>query len=153
MILQEENIKQKRTKAQFLRDKVVVRIAMPSAGEYIAELLAENDIELPPMNWSAVSGNWLIATVDDEVMGCVMVLPAKPFGFVEFLVMKPSMSFKLRAIAARKLMVQAAATLAGFGCEALFCYVDESTGKFSDILTKHGHVKVASGSLYMARLI
>ena len=147
-----EAVQSKRTKAQVLRDKVKIRIATPSAGEYIAELLEENGIELPPMNWSAVSGNWLIATVGEEVMGCVMVLPAKPFGFVEFLVVKPSMSFKLRAIAIRKLCIQAWATLATFGAEALFCYVDESTKKFSDVLEKHGTRKVASGPLHMKRL-
>ena len=143
---------QPRTKAQILRDRVVIRIAIPSAGEYIAELLEENGIEMPPMNWSTVSGNWLLATVDEEVIGCVMVLPARPFGFIEFLIVNPSISFKLRAIAVRKLCIQAAATLAAFGCDAMFCYVDESTRKFSDILSKHGMVKITSGSLHMKRL-
>ena len=128
-------------------------MAANDAGHLIQGLLKANDIEIPYADWSRVFPHWLLATVEDEVIGCVMILPAKPFGFVEFLVVKPTTSFKLRAIAIRKLCFQAAGTLKIYGSSALFCTVLKNNRKFADILEKHGMVTVDQCDLKMKRLI
>ena len=142
----------KRTRAEIMRDKVKIRLARDETGPAIAAILKDNKIELPETDWSKVFPAWLIATVDDEVIGCIMVLPAKPFGFLEFLFVKPSVSFKLRAIAIRKLCMQGAATLTLFGCSYIFGSVEKTNSKFSDILKKNGMVKAAEADLMVKRL-
>lgn len=142
----------KRTRAQVFRDRVVIRLATNEAGVEIAKILEENKVKVAA-DWSACFPHWLIACDGDDVIGCVMVLPAKPFGFVEFLLVKPSASFKLRAIAIRKLCLQALATLKVYGSSAATCTVDESNKKFGDILTtKMGFVSATKGDLMVKRL-
>jgi hypothetical protein len=90
---------------------VEIRLAVNDAGPAIAAVLKANGIELEHADWSKVFPHWLIATVDDDVIGCCQVLPAKPVGYVEFLFVMPSAPFKVRAIAIRKLIIQSMATL------------------------------------------
>lgn len=141
-----------KTRAQVLRDKVVIRLALDEAGPKILEIIEANGVRLPYADFSKVFPHWLIATVDDEVIGCVMVLPAKPFGFVEFLLVKPWAPFKLRAIAIRKLCLQAAGTLQVYGSSYLWCTVNSNNKKFGDILKKHGMVKSIDGELMVKQL-
>lgn len=159
MTPQEQIVKPKRTRADVYNSRVQIRLALDECGPQIAAILAANKIEMPYADFGKIFPHWLIACDRDamrgsnaEIVGCVMILPAKPFGFVEFLLVKPSVSFKLRAIAVRKLCLQAAATLRVYGSSAVFCTVDDEHKKFADILEKNGMVKVISGNLMMKRL-
>lgn len=142
----------RKTRAQVLRDQVQIRLALDSAGPLIAEVLKANGIEFPGADWSKVFPNWLIATVDDEVIGCIQVMPAKPVGWLEFLFTKPSVSFKLRAIAIRKLCFQGAATLKMGGANFLCCSVEHVNKKFYNVLKKYDVIEAGSAALMVKRL-
>ena len=142
----------KRTRATVLKDRVKVRLALDEAGPLIAEVLKENDIEIPGADWSRVFPHWLIATVDDNVIGCVMVLPAKPIGFCEFLHVKPSAGFKFKALAVRKLIMAAIATIYHGGSSYVAGMVDGKNQKFYGVLTKMGFVVCAPGATMIKRL-
>lgn len=140
------------TRAQVYRDSVKIRLALDETGPKIAEILRENGVDPPGCDWSRVFPHWLIATVDLDVIGCVMVIPAKPFAFCEFLHVKKSVAFKLRAIAIRKLVQQAIATAHHFGASYVACTVHESNKRFSGVIEKLGVVKMPSVSVYAKRL-
>lgn len=140
----------KRTRASVVRDMVKICLAEPESGSLIAEVIEENKIDLPDVDWNLVSAHWLIAMVGPQSIGCVLVLPAKPFGFIEFLLVKPSFHFKLRAVALRKLSIQAIATLQMYGSDYLFGTSLEK--KFADVMKKNGMVKAAPGDLMVKRL-
>lgn len=142
----------KHNRAQVMRDRVRIRLATNEAGAEIEKLFAANDIDLPACDFSVIFPHWLIATIEDEVIGCIMILPAKPFGLVEFLLVKPTTSFKYRAIAVKKLAEQAAATLMIYGSSYLFCTVNADNRRFADILLRHGMVPVTDGQLMAKRL-
>lgn len=142
-----------RSRAQAIRDKVEIRLAVNEAGPLIAALLKENEIELPGADWSTVYPHWLIATVDDDVIGCCQLLLAKPIGYVEFLFVKPSAPFKLRAIALRKLGIQATNTLYHFGCQYMGGMLEAGNKKFSDVLEKMNYAEVMSGKVFLKRLV
>lgn len=135
-----------------LRDKVEIRLALDSAGPLIAELLKENDVELPDCDWSKVYPNWLIATVEEEVIGCCMVMVGRPIGFVEMFFVKPSAPFKFRAIAVRKLCIQAMNTLYHAGCQYVGGYLHMDNRKFGDVLQKMRFQHLAKAELYLKRL-
>lgn len=143
----------KRTRAAVYRDKVQIRLALDEAAPLILEIFEANGVSIPHADFSKVFPHWLIACDGDEVIGCVMVLPAKPFGFVEFLLVKPSVSFKLRAIAIRKLCSQAFATLKAYGSSVAIGAVDGSNKKFAEIMTKKlGMVSGGSAELMVRKL-
>ena len=125
-----------RTRAQAIRDKVAIRLATNSAGPAIAAVLKENGIDLPGVDWSEVNPYWLIATVDDDVVGCCQVLIAKPFGFLDFIFVRKSVNFKFRAIAVRKLLQQGIRTLEVAGCSYAGGFVSEKNHKMMDVVEK-----------------
>ena len=152
-ILQDANLTMpKRTRASVLRDKVVVRLALDGMGVEIASILKANGVELPGADWSRVFPHWLIATVDDEVIGCLMVLPAKPIAYCECLFVKPGVSFKLRAIAVRKLILQGISTAFYNGSSYVACNVDFGNEKFENVLEKLNVLRMSERTLFVKRL-
>lgn len=141
-----------RTKAQAIRDMVEIRLAVNEAGPAIAAVLKENGIELQGVKWDNVSPHWLIATVEDDVVGCCQVVVSKPVGYVEFLFVRPSLGFKVKAIAIRKLMIQSMAALRLAGCNYVGGFVSQKNGKFADVIKKINFAKAFSADLYVKRL-
>lgn len=142
-----------KSRVQILRDEVKIRVATgEGAGAMIAEILAENGIELPGVDWSVPFPNWLIATVDMEVIGCCQIAISKPIGYGEFLYVKKSVPFKLRAIAIRKLIIQAMATLHVAGCTYVGGFVSVENFKFNGVLERLGFVKAYTADLIMKRV-
>jgi hypothetical protein len=140
-----------KTRAQVLRDKVEIRLAVDEAGPLIAEVLRENGVAFEA-DWSKVFPHWLIATVDDEVIGCCQVLPAKPVGFVEFLFVKPSAPFKTRAIALRKLIVQSMLTIEAAGSQYVGAVVAQKNRKFADVIEKISFSKTYAADMLVRRI-
>src|SRR3990167_1985870 len=145
--METQAVHQKRTRAQVLRDSVQIRIAIDETGPIICELLRENGLVIPAADWTRVFPNWLIACVDDEVIGCIQVMPAKPVAWCQMLFVKPAASFKLRAIAVRKLLMAAVSTAHAYGASYLAGAVDTSNRKFGDILKKHNVVTLSTADL------
>lgn len=142
----------KPSRAQILRDRVEIRLAVNAAGPAIAAVLKENGIELPSADWSKVFPSWLIATVDDDVVGCCQVLVSKPVGYLEFLFVRPSAPFKIRAIAVRKLLIQGMATLTHADCQYVGGVVAQKNRKFAGVIKKLNFVKSFPADLYVKRL-
>lgn len=141
-----------KSRAQVTRDMVEIRLAVNEAGPAIAAVLKENGIELKDADWSKVFPHWLIATVGDDVVGCCQVIPSKPVGYVEFLFIRPSINFKLKAIAIRKLMVQSLSTLRLADCAYVGATVSQANRKFSDVIKKIDFVKAFPADLYVKRM-
>jgi hypothetical protein len=142
------NVETKRTRAQVLRDKVQIRLALDEAGADIGRILESNGIV--GLDWSKVFPHWLIATVDDEVIGCVQVCHARPIGYLNFLHVKKSAPFKLRAIAVRKLLLAGMASVRACGAEWVCGNVAET--KFMDVLKRLNFVQANETALMMKRL-
>lgn len=143
--LQKRFPKKRRTRADFYRDQVQVRLAMNEAGPMIADVLKANGIELPGADWSNVMPWWLIATKDDEVIGCVQAMPVKPIGYVNFLHVAPSASFKMRAIALRKLALAAISSMHYAGVHYVAGVIGPENKKFLNVLQKLGFAKLSDG--------
>jgi len=142
----------KRTRAAVLRDKVKIRLALDETGPLIAEILKENGIDLPGMDWSKVFPHWLIATVDDDVIGCLQVMPSKPIAYCEMLCVTEKVSFKLRAIAMLKLMQQGLATAYHGGASYVACNIDFGNDKFTNVIKKMNAQMMCGRFLFMKRL-
>lgn len=141
-----------RSRAQAIRDKVEIRLAVNEAGPAIAAVLKENGIVLEHADWSKVFPHWLIATVGDDVIGCCQVAVSKPVGYVEFMFVRKSAPFKFRAIAIRKLIIQSMATLHLAGCQYVGGVVATSNFKFANVLEKLNFVKTYNAEMHVKRL-
>lgn len=142
----------KRTRADFYRDQIQIRLAVDEAGPLIAELLKENGIEFPACDWARVFPSWLIATQKDDLIGCLQVMPVKPIGYVNFLHVKPSASFKMRAIAIRKLALAAISTMHYAGVHYVAGFVSPENKRFLNVLEKLKFAKLASGLIVIRQI-
>jgi len=147
-----QNNPKKRTRADFYRDQVQVRLAVDEAGPLIAALLKENGIEFPGCDWSHVFPAWFIATQKDDVIGCLQVMPVKPVGYVNFLHVKPSATFKMRAIAIRKLTLAAIATMHYAGGHYVAGFVNPENKRFLNVLEKLKFAKLSSGLIVIRHI-
>lgn len=137
-----------KTRAQTLRDKV--SLCLPVNGLGVAEVLLANGITLPGVDWSEIGPHWVIATTGDEVIGCVQVMPSKPIGYVNMLHVKPTVSFKLRAIALRKLALQAIASLDMAGCTYACGHLPNP--RYLDVAKRLNFIEGAPETLLVKRL-
>ena len=147
----DETIK-KHTRAEMYRDMVTVDIAKDSEGFDIAEILIANNSMVADHDWTKVYPHWLVAKVGEEIVGCVMLLPAKPFGFMEFLYVHPDVKTKIKAIALHKLCYQGAGTLQMFGSSSCCGMINAKNTIFQGIAKKHGMVKIADAEVFGKRL-
>ena len=141
-----------RTRAQALRDRVEIRLAVNDAGPQIEAVLKANGIEFEA-DWSQVFPHWLIACVDELVIGCCQVLHSKPVGYIEFLAIHPEVPFKLRAIAIRKLLYQGMNSIYAYGAQYVGGAVSTKNAKFRQVLTDLGFVKCSETELVIKRLV
>ena len=147
----------KRTRADAYRDRVQIRLALDSCGPAIAAVLKENGIDLPGMSWEKVWPHWLIAcdkdaTEGEEIIGCLQVMPSKPIAYCEMLCVTGKVSFKLRAIAIRKLIQQGIATGYHGGASYLAFNVDFGNDKFTTVIKKMNAQMMCGRFLFMKRL-
>lgn len=142
----------KKTRASILRESVKIRIAENSDGKEIEALFKMNNVIFPVANWETISPHWLVATVEKEIIGCLLVVTARPIGLLEFLLVKPTVKFKLRAIAMQKLAFAGAATLVQYGCSYLSCIVVAENKPFMDVLKKYNFMSATSATVMVKRL-
>lgn len=141
----------KRRRADVYRERVQVRLS-DGLGLEIAAVLKDNGVEFPAVDWSEISGHWLVAVDREEVVGCIMVVPAKPIGLLEFLFVKPGAHPKVKAIALQKLAMQGAATLIQYGSSFMSCTVDLRNKPFYNVLTKYGFMPAINTCVMVKRL-
>ena len=66
-----------------------VRQAKKADTPFIIDLLSANDLLIGGLDWSDIGIDWWVAVHQDEIVGCVQVLPGKPLGIVNFLAVDP----------------------------------------------------------------
>jgi len=141
-----------RTRAQIVRDMVEIRLAVNEAGQDIATVLTENGVDVSAVDWTQVFPHWLIACVDEHVIGCCQVAISKPFGYVEFMFVRPEVPAKLKAVALRKLIIQSMATLHAAGCQYVGGVVEKGNRKFSNVLENLNFRRTYTADVYVKRL-
>lgn len=151
-MMETQAVLHKRTRAEAMREKVRVELANNEDGESIALVLKENGIVLPDVKWDCVFPHWLVAVLEGEIVGCCQVLVSKPVGYVEFLFVRPSVGFKFRAIAMRKLIVGSIATLYHGGAQYVCGIVAKRNKKFADILDGLTFTPIGEAVIHVKRL-
>ncbi len=140
------------TKRARLREEIKIRIATDAMGPVIAEILQENGIEFAGADWGAVSPHWLIATLDDEVIACLQVLPSKPIGYLEYFYARPSLPMKTKIIAMQEIIDHGWKTLMVYGASFCVGSVERHNKNYRTILEKYNFVNVVDTCLMAKRL-
>lgn len=134
--------------------KVTVRPALPTEGALIKDLFTRC-VEAPCewMVFEDVYPHWLIGEVDGVPSGIVMVGFGRPFGWIECLMVLPTLS-EIQKAKVTTLMGDAAYdVLRLYGAQGAVCSVSDTTPNFQRIVQRRGFVPMGHGSVYLKRLI
>lgn len=131
-----------------------IAIAGAEHGPAIRRLIKVDQIEgLEHLDWSNLGGQWLVVLKGEgKVVGCIQVLPGKPIGRVDFMVLDDSLTQRERAEATSMLISQVSLLLRMAGVGAMISVVPDDPDGWPVVLERRGWVPVADGVMMIRRL-
>jgi hypothetical protein len=142
---------------------ITIRLATSADGPAIGALQESNGFAFEDFgfDWTDIGANWLVAEHEDDIIGAIQVLPAKPFGRLESFVVDPTIGKKMRAVVVRDLGFAGYATLQQAGCQASLstvyfrqgCSEDRSTEDWLKAASRRGLIVFDQGHIAIKRLV
>lgn len=130
-----------------------LQIAQPHHGAAIRRLVKADRLEgLEHLDWTNLGGQWLVVMKADAVVGCIQVLPGRPIGRVDFMVLDDSLSHRERAEATSMLIEQVTMLLRMAGVGAMISVVPDDPDGWPVVLERRGWVPIADGMMMIRRL-
>jgi N-acetylglutamate synthase-like GNAT family acetyltransferase len=127
-------------------------IASNAQGEAIGQLVRDAGFEVEDVEWSDIAPYWLVAVQDGEVVGCIQVAPAKPFGRLEMLAVSAELTDYLKSKAARMLLISGTSTLRAGGSQFATAMVAFKNKRMNRLLKKRGCTRMSQGNIMAWRL-
>lgn len=134
--------------------KVAIRPALPTEGALVQHLFSQ--CSETPCDWLVfedVYPHWLIGEVEGVPSGICMVGFGRPFGWIECLMVLPTLSTVQKARLTTLLGDAAYDLLRLYGAQGAVCTVSDETPNFQRIVTRRGFIPVGHGAIYLKRLI
>ncbi len=128
-----------------------IRLATNDDGGRIQELLTEGGFTVEGLDWSDIEPYWLVAE-EEQIIGCIQIILAKPVGWLEFLGLEPSLGKKRKARAMKALVSHGAALLKGFGAQLAMGTVPEDLESYLTVLRHRGAVVTSRAVIVAKRL-
>ncbi len=129
-----------------------VRVSTDADGEHIHELLQGMGFTIDGLDWSQTGGFFLVAEMDDRIVGSVQLIVGKPIGWIELLAYDQSLGHVARARTVKALVDNAVGGLGLFGASAVMGYIPFDLKSYKRVVKKRGGVIVNSGNLFAKRL-
>jgi hypothetical protein len=119
---------------------VSIRVAQNEHGLAIRDLLVANGImeALAHGRWDDIFPFWLLAMNGDEIVGCIQMVAAKPYGFLEFMAVKPGVSTGVRAVTVKKLLHAGCQQLRELGSDFAVGTVPTTLKSYKNVLKRNG---------------
>jgi hypothetical protein len=119
---------------------VKIRVAQNNQGMAVRELLIQNNIleGMADARWDAIFPYWLLAVNEDEIIGCIQIVAAKPYGFLEFLCVKPGVTNQVRAVTVKKLLLVGCQQLRAMGSDYAVGTVPTTLKSYKNVLRNNG---------------
>lgn len=133
-----------------------VRLARDDEGPRIGVLAEQNGLVFDTfaIDWTRpISPYWLVATHEEEIVGALQVSLALPLARVEWLLLDPAASLRLRMAATLALVRDAAVQCARGGCQMLFAAISKERAEFHDLALANGWVAIDDATLVVKRLV
>lgn len=121
-------------------------------GPAILALLEPTYPYLVELDWSHVGPSWMLASLNDRLVGCLQVMPGLPVARLEYLGIHPGLSHTQRAKVAYTLMHTAMGACRAAGCSMVQGIIGRSYEHWVDRLVARGGTVVISGDTVARRL-
>lgn len=137
-----------------MKAELTLQLAQPAHAPAIRKLIKVDQMEgLEHLDWSNLGGQWLVVLKGEEkVVGCIQVLPGRPIGRVDFMVLDDSLSHRERAEATSMLIEQVTMLLRMAGVGAMISVVPDDPDGWPVVLERRGWAPVGDGMMMIRRL-
>ena len=134
-------------------DLINIEIADDGMAPEIERLSKANHFEFEgwEIDWSQVYPSWLVASIDDVVVGCVQVLPGIPLGRLEFLSVDMNLDREIRREIARKMALAGMESLKAQGGQGAAATVPYDRTGFHDLVEELGGSDINEGWIMVMR--
>ncbi len=132
---------------------MTIRFALPHEGPVIQALFQAKGLPLADwVDWTKpLAQNWLIAEFDQPV-GCIMLNYGTPIGRMEFLVVLPGLSRRIKASVVRGLCYAGMEQLSRHGSQLVASIISLQSSSWQRVAERRGGRVVDTGHLYLKRL-
>ena len=114
---------------------------------------AQYDFDGRDLDWSQPNGHWLVAeTEQGGVIAALLVVPSKPFGFMEWLIVNKDLNHAVKARATLMLTLRAQVTLHLAGSQVAVGFVSSQDESWNGVAERRGWVPVFKGHLMLKAL-
>ena len=134
------------------RFKPVVTVAENEDGVKIGELVKSNGFEIE-VEWNDIYPYWLIAKWENEIIGCIQVLPGKPIGRMEMLAVDIDIPKVKRAQVVWRLLVSSVTLLRASGTQYASGMVLFNDKQYKKILKKRGAWTIGQGNIMIGKIL
>ena len=134
---------------------ITVRMAKNDDGDAVAALMKKDDcwqFDGWEVDWSDLEPFWLVAEHEGVLMGCIQVVPAKPIGHMDELVVDPDLRPKTRGAVVKKLTDHAVVMTQMYGSQAVQSIIPDKYGVYFGGAKNRGWVSLNQGHVVMRRL-
>ena len=132
---------------------VTCRLAQPDEGQLVKSVFTRcYQAPCEWLSWDNLSPHWVIAELDGLASGLVLIGMGRPFGWIECLMVDPSLSQQSKARLVSALEVCAYDVLRAYGATGALCTVGDGNESFHRIVQRRGFVKQGTGTVYLKRL-
>ena len=131
---------------------VSLRPGLDSDGLRIKELLELSGFPKINMKWEKIEPSWVVAEIDGEIAGAIMIGFGVPIGRIEMMCLSSSIKRKDRAKCATLLFQAAKGALSRMGSEIAMALISDCNKQFQTLCIKHGAVPVDNGQLMVYSL-
>lgn len=137
------------------RRSVSVRMAKNDDGPEVERLMAAVgffQFDGWEIDWSDLEPNWLVGVHSGSIVGCIQVVPARPFGRIECLCVDPELSTMMKYAVTSALTTQAAMTVKMYGAQAVTSLIPYSLPSYFGGAMNRGWFELDEGHIVMRRL-
>ena len=134
------------------KPNVIVTLAGNGDAEDVQRLVLAAGFEVPGLTWGNLYPHWLVAKIDDEIVGCMEVLLGRPIGRLEVLSLDQDLDKREHATVLHSLVIQGLVTLRQYGAELVASMIPFEDKAWKKALVKRGGVITSSGHILVKRL-
>ena len=131
---------------------IEVRLAQNEDGDTIHDLLHADGLNLEGLDWHDIYPHWLVAEIEEKIVGCVEVLIGKPIGKMEFLATDDALSHRDRACVVKELFAQVGAVLKIAGVQMVSGSIPFEMKAYKRVVKRRGGVVLYSGNTFIKRI-
>ncbi len=131
---------------------IKIRLATNDEGPIIKSFVAAHGFEEDYLDWNHIYPFWLVAVIQNVIVGCIQLCPSRPVARIEFLHTIPELSHRERSLVVWQLILTGKETLKIEGAQMISAVIPFELKSYKRILKRRGAVTALSGNLMVWRV-